>query len=162
MTIATFVALVREYLEAVDNAVNLGPHAFLSVCARILPQIYALGLDLPDTEPTNGTLDSEVISPMSELTALSGEYNLYAEVFDPCFDKEFLTKTIADDLADIYLDLKRPLLAFEAGDRGNSIWQWKFNIQTHCGDHLVDVLRPIHRLINDHMPSDYTAEKPAG
>jgi hypothetical protein len=162
LMIESFVGLVREYLAAVDDAVNLGPHAFLSTCARVLPRIYAHGLELPDTEPADVEFDADVASPMSRLTGLLGQYNVYAEVFDPCIDKEFLTKTISDDLADIYLDLKRPLLAFEAGKTANAVWQWKFNLQTHCGEHLVDVLRPIHRLINDHMPSDYTAREQAG
>ena len=158
MAVDEFSQLVRNYVRAIDKADELSPHALLSVCARLLPRIYADGLDLPDVETTNDTISAEVASPMGKLASLMGRHDFYHEVFDPCFEEKPVGASLADDLADIYLDLARPLAAFDAGQISDAVWTWKFNLQTHCGDHLVDAMRVIHRLINSHMSPDYTAD----
>jgi hypothetical protein len=97
---------------------------------------------------------------MSAIGQLLGEYDQYAEVFDPVVDREFLLTHLSDDLADIFSDLAVPLRWWDRGNdsaRTQALWQWKFNITGHCGDHLVDALRPIHRLVFDHMNRDYHA-----
>ena len=87
-----------------------------------------------------------------------GKYDAYHEVFDPYVDEAPVVGLISDDLADIYLDLVSPLVAFEAGRVNDAIWEWRFGLRGHCGDHLVDTMRAIHRLVHNHMPHDYVAD----
>ena len=117
-------------------------------------------MELPDVEPTTDDLSSEgnVASPMTTLQPLFGRYDGYFEVYDPYVEDEPVMSSLADDLADIYLDLARPLGAFDTGNVADAVWSWRFNVRGHCGDHLVDALRAIHRLVNDHMPSDYVPD----
>jgi Domain of unknown function (DUF5063) len=151
-----FIGLVQEYLAVIDGAGETTPHTLLSKCALLLPQIYSLGLQLPDVKPTDNEVEwADVPSPMSTLVGLLGKYDMYGEVFDPVSDDESTKSSLGDDLADIYLDLKRPLLEFEGGKANDAIWSWKFNISGHCGDHIVDALKVIHRLVHNHMPADY-------
>lgn len=154
-----FLSLVREYVRLIENAQSPSPHRFLFQCAVLLPRIYSLGLELPETEPKSDeivTYDGN--SPVRVLSSILGRYDEYWEIFDPVFEKEAVAATLSDDLADVYMELKGPLIAYEKGQESDAIWQWKFNIKTHCGDHLVDALRTIHRLINDHMDPDYRNE----
>jgi hypothetical protein len=58
--------------------------------------------------------------------------------------------------------LKGSLIKYESGKEPRqrvAIWEWKFNLQEHCGDHLVDALRPIHRLIYYHLNPEYQDEQ---
>jgi len=152
-----FVALVREYVDVVNRAGTTPAHAFLRACALILPRIYATGLNLPDVEPRNDDATLEVASPLARIRRLLGRYDAYWEIFDPYVDGPPLPASLATDLADIYLDLATSLIAFDAGHTADAVWQWRFNIQGHCGAHLVDALRAIHRAVNDHMPPGYVA-----
>ena len=45
-----FIALVRQYLEAVDSCQAGTVREFLAACASVLPRVYAAGQELPDVE----------------------------------------------------------------------------------------------------------------
>jgi uncharacterized protein DUF5063 len=61
---------------------------------------------------------------------------------------------LADDLADIWLDLKRGLLALEGGAPASDVtWEWRFGFYTHWGRHATEALRAVHaRLADDRGP----------
>ena len=121
-------------------------------------RIYAAGLVLPDVEPESERVDARTTeSPLRRLGALLGRYDSYLEIYDPYEEGEPVHGLISDDLADVYLDLVEPLAAFESGRVQDAVWSWRFNIRGHCGDHIVDAMRAIHRLIHLHMPEDYVA-----
>ena len=162
--IEAFVALIREYRAIIDGADDRAAYTLLRRCSTLLPRIYAAGLTLPDVEPEQQSVDAAAVeSPMHRLGALFGRYDSYLEIFDPYHEDEPVRGLISDDLADIYLELVEPLGAFEAGHIQDAVWSWKFSSRGHCGDHIVDAMRAIHRLIHVHMPEDYVAgEKDAG
>jgi hypothetical protein len=116
---------------------------------------------LPDVDVSDvvaaGQRD-DVSSPMGVLAKLLGRVDRYFEVYDPIYDQEALASSLSDDLADIYLDLARPLRQFDAGQHTDAIWEWRFAVRGHCGDHIVDALRAIHRLVNDHLAPDYRSD----
>ncbi len=159
-----FVIVVREYIELIGKLESISAFEFLNGCAVLLPQIYTLGLLLLDVEPVESSDSAEdkyleryeVVSSIISKTLR--EYNVYSEVFDPVYEKDSIQITLSDDLADIYMDLIRPLMDYDSGDSlrmKSPIWDWKFNIRGHCGDHIVDALRPIHRLVFDHLSPDF-------
>ena len=154
-----FISLTREYISIIENVSSeINPHDFLSKCRMLLLQIYALGIQLPDTEPENTEISKTGYSlPVLSIGKLLGKYDMYNKVSDPIFDENIVTASISDDLVDIYRDLKDPLSDYDNNQRGNAIWSWKFNIQGHCGEHIVDSLRTIHRLVNNHMSTDYNS-----
>ena len=155
-----FLELVRRYLALADEVQQSRARAFLCECAILLPQIYAIGQQLPDVELPDSDQSDGVENFQSPITTIHqklGKYDLYWEVFDPVFDTKPVVGLLSDDLTDIYRELKEPLAKYETdveGQQRTAIWEWKFNIAGHCGDHLVDVLRPIHRLVYNHMPAD--------
>lgn len=139
------VALVRDYVALVDGANAGSAYVFLRSCAGVLPRIYATGLDLPNVSPTDDATEPVIESPLRRLAGLLGRYDTYSEVFDPYIDEPPVFASLADDLADVYLELARPLRLFEGGRVADATWDWAFGIRGHCGDHLVDALRAIHR-----------------
>lgn len=147
-----FAALVREYRQLVDHAEPRGAHAFLRDCARLLPRIYSAGIDLPNFEPEEEGGERSVRASVAKLRSLLGEYDSYWEIFDPYEDEPPVCGSLSDDLSDIYQDLVRPLMEFEEGRVRTAVWDWKFNINGHAGDHLVDAMRAIHRLIQGRVP----------
>lgn len=153
-----FPALVREYLALLERAAQMPPHDLLSACARLLPRIYAAGLCLPEIGPDDASLPRSV--PPPELPSL-GKFDLYGEVYDPYIEEPPVTASLANDLVEIYSELAEPLGELDAGRTANAIWSWRFAIRGHCGDHLVNALRTIHRAIHDHMPPDYDPDAEA-
>jgi hypothetical protein len=156
--IENFLSLVREYVGLIESADSISAYQLLHKCAIILPKIYSLGLELPDIEPKTDDIVTYEGNPPTGIGSKLGKYDLYWEIFDPVFEKDVVAGTLSEDLTSIYMELKGPLIAYEKGEASDAIWWWKFNIKSHCGDHLVDALRTIHRLINDHMDPDYRNE----
>jgi len=156
--IEAFVALVREYRAVVDSADDRAPHALPRRCALLLPRIYAAGLTLPDADPETESVDARTIeSPIRRLGAILGRYDSYLEIFDPYEEGEPVQGLISDDLADVYLDLVEPLEAFESRRVWDAVCSCTFSIRGHCGDHIVDTMRTVHRLIHVRMPEGYVA-----
>jgi len=149
-----FASLAREYDSLLRGAQNLKPHEFLLACAKLLPRIYAAGISLPNAEP-----DDTEPAPSAHSPALPslGRFDVYSEVFDPFVHEDPVMSALSSDLSEIYSDLVGPLQDFDVGRVANAIRSWRFNICGHCGEHLVDALRAIHRAIFDHMPDDYVA-----
>jgi hypothetical protein len=72
--------------------------------------------------------------------------NGYWDVFDPLKEgeKEPVFNSLADDLADIYRDVKDGLSLFDAGHIVESVWEWRFGFSTHWGQHLTGAQRVLH------------------
>ncbi|HEY6556594.1 MAG TPA: DUF5063 domain-containing protein [Polyangiaceae bacterium] len=147
-----FAPLAREFVDLLDGAADMRPHELLLACARLLPRIYTAGLSLPDVEPDDTIAPRSVPAPT---LPSFGKFDVYSEIYDPYVHDEPVMGSLTDDLSDIYSDLAAPLREFEAGRVANATWSWRFNLMGHCGDHLVDALRAIHRAVHDHMPSEY-------
>jgi len=147
-----FIQLVREYVSLVERSATTPPHAFLAASAQLLPCLYAAGLALPEVEPDDPEPAPVVAAP--PLPSF-GAFDIYSEVFDPYVHDQPVMASLADDLGDIYSDLAGPLREFDAGRTANAVWSWRFNVKGHCGDHIVDALRVIHRAIHVHMPIEY-------
>ncbi len=67
----------------------------------------------------------------------------YRLVFDPWEDKDVVEASLADDIADIYQDLK-DVLAVSGGKA--KAWDWRFQFDQHWGQHAIQALYAIHWL----------------
>ncbi len=57
---------------------------------------------------------------------------------------------LADDLADIYRDLKPGLRAIANQDdtvMGAVVFEWQFSFRSHWGDHAVNAMKLLHQLV---------------
>lgn len=80
-----------------------------------------------------------------------GEWNLYWQVFDPTKDSEAIRGSLADDVADVYRDVKEGLDCHNPDStlQGEAIWVWRVGYYSHWGKHAIDALRTIHFLLED-------------
>ena len=70
----------------------------------------------------------------------------YWEVFDPYEEKPLGIGLLSDDLLDVYVDIRRGLDLWSADvPREAAIWEWRFHLEIHWGDHAVDAIRALHR-----------------
>lgn len=73
-------------------------------------------------------------------------FNYYGEVFNPLIvpAEEPVVADLADDLADIWRDLKPGLQLFEAGHHSAAAWHWRFLFKIHWGHHAIGALYALH------------------
>jgi hypothetical protein len=54
--------------------------------------------------------------------------------------------SLADDLRDVYSDVRRGLALWDSpAPPDAAIWEWRFQFEIHWGDHAIDALRALHR-----------------
>jgi hypothetical protein len=72
--------------------------------------------------------------------------NSYWDVFDPVDvqNHEVVWSSLADDLADIWRDLREGLSLLEQGHVAEAVWEWRNGFDTHWGHHLLSAQRAIH------------------
>jgi hypothetical protein len=63
---------------------------------------------------------------------------------------EVVWSELADDLADIWEDLRRGLSLFEQDHVVEAVWEWKNSFDTHWGQHLLSAQRAIHSRLTAH------------
>jgi hypothetical protein len=144
-----FAALAQDFIDLID-AGELSPAELLDRVQKILPILYRSALDLPDVDPTdeeeNDRLSHEQWNQLFQgIKKKIGEWAHYQEMFDP-YDFSELSPVVGD-LADIYRDLLQGMHLWGHGRYPDAIWCWKFNFQTHWGDHALGALRAIHTII---------------
>jgi hypothetical protein len=167
-----FAPLARAFCQHLDDLSALVPEAFLGSAHVLLPQLYAAALALPPTgvlfDP--GTDEEDDDAPLAHepdldrgsheewtarfhvLQGLIGDHDFYREIFDPYAphsDTEVMG-SLADDLLDIYRDLRSGLRKWDRGETGEALWEWRFNFEIHWGEHVTGALRALHVRASTH------------
>jgi hypothetical protein len=101
-------------------------------------------LSLPSVEPTDGAKPPRSCDPPSNWQGFE-EFESYWEVFDPYKLDQPVAGSLSDDLLDVYRDVRRGLALWESPHDAAAIWEWRFSLESHWGDHAVDALRALHR-----------------
>ena len=142
-----FVAQARQYCEFVQRLPSLPPPERLAATRLQLLELYRAGVDLPAVEPGDAEpAESRAARPRIDF----GERDAYWEVYDPYEHGEPVCGLLSDDVLDIYGDVGDGLALWDAGDRDDAIWHWRFHFHIHWGDHAVDALRALHRACKEH------------
>jgi hypothetical protein len=167
-----FASLADTFCTLVDQHETLSADAFLLRVHPLLPALYSGGLALPSTdilfdeetdkEPDDETDEVELGVERSEIdpdrhthdewqrlfstfTVKLGQPCNYREIVDPYDSKEQteVTASLADDIADIYRDLRCGLLKWHRGETGNALWAWRFHFECHWGGHVTSSLKAL-------------------
>jgi hypothetical protein len=120
-----------------------------------LLKLYELGTNLPlvdlqsNVDYDNKLSDFEFKTVLDNIACKIGDKRFYWHVFDPTNenDKEPVCGDLVDDLGDIYKDLKYSILNFNLNQldcKENAVWQFKFDFDSHWGDHCINALNAIH------------------
>lgn len=158
-----FAEIASRFCSVVDSASTIERADVLLQIYRILPKLIDEAISLPDLLLSeNDEPIGDSVPPISRanvrrsvqewgqlynsLKEKLGDWDGYRQVFDPTEDKEAVTGSLADDIADIYRDLKEGLVHGEAHDTepGDIIWNWRLLFYSHWGKHAIDALLVIH------------------
>jgi hypothetical protein len=157
-----FSALANQFCSVVDSASRLDRTELLRKLYPVLPALISQAIGLPDVSRYD---DNELegssrrgfhVGSVSEqewgklynfLKGKLGNWDLYHQVFDPTEDNEAVSRTLADDIADIYRDLKGGLIFMEMRQgrpEEDAVWTWRLLFFSHWGKHAMDALLTIH------------------
>jgi hypothetical protein len=153
-----FAAVANEYCNYLENQQSLSMKQFISTLQKLLPLLYLKTSMIPyipgDEVETPEKCLSEVDYTflLNKLTLRFGSNDAYLEVFDPAmqFSETPIESSIAENLCDIYQDLKDFIFAYRMGTTEimtDALWECKNNFEQYWGQKLVNVLRAIHSLI---------------
>lgn len=128
---------------------------------QLLADIYRFALDLPFAHP-----DSEETGPDSSAReavyrrfgALPfNYYSLVDPLIVPAADS--MTGDLADDLADIWSDLKVGITLHRASKVNEALHEWRWRFDAHWGQHAVAALFALQSWIEANAPKEATAER---
>ena len=111
----------------------------LYISAQVLPE-----LEMQEEEALPAVLHKDFEIRLDE--QISSDY---WEIYDPAFPDEPACENLADDLADIALDLQSGIETYDSGHREQAEFAWKFGLEHHWGKHVVDALRALHSIIRE-------------
>ncbi len=138
----------RDYCEVIEGS-GLNGKDWLKRVARLLPRVHAAVAEL--AEDMNGSgqcLDGDMearFELFSHLRTLLGERDGYWTEYDFSRDTEAQSGSLADDLTDIYCELKHGLRLSEQGmEVARDSWCEGYKV--HWGQHLVDAERHLYDL----------------
>lgn len=141
---SSFYHLSERFCDAVEkksvSVENAAEWLFL------LMELYTKAMALPEVEHDDESISYESITiPQPAIECPSA----YWEIYDPFHLEEPVCGDLKDDLQDIYRDLCSGIKAFKAGNVCNAIWEWKFGLNNHLGQHAVDAIRALHSIRTD-------------
>jgi hypothetical protein len=146
-----FAGVARRYCAWAEGELG-DPNDEMRRVRLLLAELHLAAAELPDLG-IGKNIDAVSIShdEWSQFYEKFGRLPVtsYFDVFNPLQEEEAVTNSLADDLADIYRDLKAALSLFEDNHPIDAAWEWRFGFQTHWGQHLVGAQRAIHEYLAD-------------
>jgi len=159
--VESFLSLVRQFCSVIDEASTLDRAEILARIYPLLPRLIDQAIAMPKVEDAAESEDAKTDDDLPEksrwthderrqlfklLQEKLGIWDQYWVIFDPTKDLDAILGSLADDLADIYFDLKEGLALHESGQSvpGKVIWEWRFSFEIHWGEHALGALRTIH------------------
>ena len=148
--IAEFTRLSREYCDWCEGPRGADERQLHYQATRHLARLYAAALELPDVElgdedeAEGCDVDDDRARVLRSFADLPFQY--YREIFDPVVDKaeNAVVGDLADDLTDIYIDLKRGLVILERCTETAAVFEWRCSFGFHWGRHATSALRALH------------------
>lgn len=151
--IESFATAVREYCGWAETEPKSETEE-AKIAIRLLANLYSSVLGLPKAGPGN-EIDSKEIAyeewkkMFKRFGALP--FNYYSKFFSPAkvVDEDPALGDLADDLADIYRDIKGGLNLYENGHVAEALWEWRLSFSIHWGRHATSALHALHAYIAD-------------
>lgn len=151
-----FVAVANEYCKYAEHASEIKGEALLKILQRLLPLLYLKTSFLPELTPYFEEGNEKFVSETDwskihdDFKKKFGSANDYLEVFDERMnDSEGpVVASIAENMADIYQDLKDFILLYQTGTievMNDALWECRMNFERYWGQKLLNALRAVHK-----------------
>lgn len=152
-----FVAVANEFCSFIDEAEKHTRKKFVDILHKILPLVYLKATLLPnltDEEieyPEKFVTEVEYHFLQSKLQRKMGSFDSYQEVFDPNFQfsEAPLDASIAENICDVYQDLKDFVMAYRIGNielMAGAISECHTGFSEYWGQKLTNCMRAVHQL----------------
>ena len=150
-----FVTVAAEFCAFLESAERMKRSTFVDTSLKILPLLYLKASMLPKCETIGDeALETYVTEEIYEilrinLSGLMADKDDYLDVFvqDMVYSDQPIKKSISEDLADIYQDIKDFIFVFQLGlneTMNDSLAICQENFGTLWGQKLVNTLRALH------------------
>ncbi len=139
--IDSFYRMVTEFCDYFKE--NEITNESIDYLIASLMKLYVAALELPHMDPeTDKVQDTQNCSIKIDRKIKT----TYWEVFDPWEEETPVCGNIYDDFSDIVKELQRGIEEYDNGRIGNAVFEWRFGVTGHWGDHTVNVIRALHWL----------------
>lgn len=154
--VESFRDLAASYCELVEGVSSFEPDEVLERLAVLLPSLMAAAVQLPRLEP-DPDLDAPAISHEAwseRFDAINARLGAVGDYWTTMHVRagstpEVVNLPLADDLADIWQDLRGGLdLLASGGGTADVVWEWRFGFETHWGAHAAEALRAVHAALH--------------
>lgn len=148
-----FASVVKEFCDWAESDPKTEIEE-AKVAIRLLANLYSNALALPKNGPGQD-IDMKRISikEWNKVYKRFGAlpFNNYSGFLSPANLEEEgpVTGDLADDLADIYRDLKEGQELYKTGHITEALWQWNRSFNTHWGRHASSALQALHAYAAD-------------
>ena len=167
-TVIEFVAAANEFCKYAEHAAEINGGELLRILQRLLPFLYLKASLLPVLEPVFEDGNEKFVTEADwekvneDFRRQFGTADTYLDLIWEKFSEaeNIVPSSIAEDMADIYQDLKDFLLLYQTGTSevmNDAIWECSMNFENIWGQKLVNSMRAIHRFIysgNEPVPVD--------
>lgn len=156
--VVEFVAAANEFCKYAEHASEIKGEEMLRILQRILPFLYLKASLLPSLEPYFEDGNEKFVTEddwfriHNTFREQFGSADEYLEVFEEKMkDSDVpVVASLAENIADIYQDLKDFLLLYQTGTlevMNDAVWESKFNFENYWGQKLTNALRALHKFI---------------
>lgn len=165
--VTEFVQLAAEFCIFVENTQQFKKKDFIRKLHQLLPLVYLKGTLLPKTESifdddNEHFVTEEAWFQIHDMTKQKlGYHDEYLEIFDPQTHEDELqsTASLADNIADIYQDLKNFISLYHVGNdelMNDALWEVQMNFEEFWGQKCTNAMRALHRVFygNDDLEED--------
>lgn len=148
-TLSDMVDVAGDYCRLID-AVQSRTEGWLEALFQLMPRLHAAvtalnAYDAGDTPLCETDLDDR-FELYSRLRKVLGERDSYWLEFDAAPDGVHMSGSLADDLTDIYFDLRHGLELLDEVWPQRAAQAWRSSYRMHWGQHLVDAERHLYAL----------------
>jgi hypothetical protein len=153
-----FVAVATEYCRYAEHAAEFRGEDLLNIMQRFLPLLYLKASFLPKLKPVFDDGNEKFVNESDwnivhdAFKRKFGTANDYIDVPDEKISgsEELVLSSLAENMADIYQDLKDFSLLYQTGTSevmNDALWECRENFENIWGQKLVNSLRAIHKFL---------------
>lgn len=144
------LAIAQEYCDLIES-LEEGNRRPLAQLNGLLPRLHAAMTTVApfcDDRVDDPSVDLDKrFELFSRLRSLLGDLDAYWMEYDVTPDRQEMSGSLADDLTDIYCELKAGLLRLERyEDAQYTLGHWRSGFCKHWGQHVVDAERHLYAL----------------
>ena len=161
-----FVKIAADYCLKLEHSREATPRELVKAMLNSLPYLYIKGTTLLETTGDNDLLsiDPQVTEDdynfvRNGVYEVLGRYDEYLDVFveEMKYSDKPILRSVSEDLADIYQDLRNFVAAYHDGIEEMmtaALYEVLDNFREYWGQKCVNVMRALHDILYQQMAED--------